>query len=485
MLARVSRRGLATIAAGPRASNANYTDSLIFKDEPKLPSMQTEIPGPEGKKILEHINKYQDPRSMNFAVDYEASLGNYITDSDGNKLLDVYCQIASIPLGYNNPRLLDLARSEEFAKAAMNRPAIGNFPPKQWAKWLEEGLLKVRPKGLEQVFTAMCGSCAVETAFKASFMLYSRKKRGMSEDFTEQDLQSCMRNQQPGSPDLAIMSFTHGFHGRMFGSLSATRSKPIHKLDIPSFGHWPQVPFPANKFPYEKYEAENKKEEERCLAEVEKTIKNSPVPIVATIVEPIQSEGGDCHASNDFFRKLRTLLKDNDVLMIVDEVQTGVGATGDFWAHEAWGLDTPPDMVTFSKKAQSAGFYHNEQMRPNKPYRNFNTWMGDPIRVLQTREIVREIEEKNLLSLVKNTGAYLMSELSKFNGIDNLRGRGTFIAFDMPTTEKRDAFVGEMRKRGVNCGGSGEKTIRMRPMLVLQKQGADVFLDAAENVLHA
>lgn len=190
-----------------------------------------------------------------------------------------------------------------------------------------------------------------------------------------------------GSPDLAILSFGKAFHGRMFGSLSTTHSKAIHKLDslslsllklmiVPSF-NWPSVPFPMLKYPLEENIAANRREEDLCLAQVEKTIKEWHSPVVAVVVEPIQSEGGDNHASATFFHGLRDITKRLGVLMIVDEVQTGVGSTGTFWAHEKWGLSKgdEPDIVTFSKKFQAAGWYfHDEKLIPNKPYRQFNTW---------------------------------------------------------------------------------------------------------------
>jgi 4-aminobutyrate aminotransferase / (S)-3-amino-2-methylpropionate transaminase len=145
---------------------------------------------------------------------------------------------------------------------------------------------------------------------------------------------------------------------------------------VPSF-KWPSVPFPMLQYPLEENIEVNRREEERCLAEVEKTLKEWHCPVVAVVVEPIQSEGGDNHASPAFFRGLREITKRNGALMIVDEVQTGVGSTGTFWAHEKWGLSkgNEPDIVTFSKKFQAAGWYfHNEKLIPNKPYRQFNTW---------------------------------------------------------------------------------------------------------------
>lgn len=93
-------------------------------------------------------------------VDYDASNGNFIVDADSNTLLDVFAQISSIALGYNPPPLLEVARSDEFVRAAINRPALGSFPPVKWAEWLEGGMLTVKPKGLHHLVTTLCGSSA-------------------------------------------------------------------------------------------------------------------------------------------------------------------------------------------------------------------------------------------------------------------------------------------------------------------------------------
>jgi len=346
-------------------------------------------------------------------------------------LLDVYAQIASIPVGYNNPSLLLAATSPEIVSATVNRPALGNFPQHDYADILESGILSVAPKGLDQVFTAQAGSDANELAYKAAFMWKRRMERGGPEvEFTEEEMSSSMNNESPGAPDLSILSFKSGFHGRLFGSLSTTRSKPIHKLDIPAFD-WPQAPFPSLRYPLDDpSNAEfNAKEEQRCLDEAEHLITTYHNKPVAAVIEPIQSEGGDNHALPSFFRGLRALTKKHNILMIVDEVQTGVGATGKFWAHEHWDLQDPPDMVTFSKKAQTAGYYFgNPDLRPNRPYRQFNTWMGDPARALLFRAIIKEIERLDLVKNTAQTGRYLYAGLERLaqqypNEIMNLRGK--------------------------------------------------------------
>jgi len=399
-----------------------------------------------------------------------------------------YAQIASIPVGYNNPALHKAAVSEEMACALINRPALGNFPSHDWASILETGILTVAPKGLDQVFTGMSGSDANETAYKAAFMYRRQQERGGAHvEFSEEDIASSMLNQSPGAPQLSILSFKTAFHGRLFGSLSTTRSKPIHKLDIPAFD-WPQATFPLLKYPLEDNVAENKKAEEEALADVERLITSHHLPPCAVVVEPIQSEGGDNHASPAFFQGLRTLTKKHNVLFIVDEVQTGVGATGKFWAHDHWNLDSPPDMVTFSKKAQTAGYYFgNPELRPNKPYRQFNTWMGDPARAILFRAIIKEIERLDLVKHTAETGEYLYAGIeslaSKYpHDFLNLRGKGqgTFIAFDSP---KRDEFLKKAKSMGVNIGGSGERAVRLRPMLIFQKHHADILLEAMEKIV--
>lgn len=399
-----------------------------------------------------------------------------------------YAQIASIPIGYNNPALIKAAQSPEMINGLVNRPALGTFPPHDWANVLKSGILKVAPKGLDQVFTAMAGSDANETAYKAAFMWRRAHDRGGHQvEFTEEELSSAMNNQSPGASNLSILSFKTAFHGRLFGTLSTTRSKPIHKIDIPAFD-WPQATFPQLKYPLEKHVEENRAAEQASIDEVENLILNYHNPPAAVVVEPIQSEGGDNHASPEFFRKLRAVTRKHNVLLIVDEVQTGVGATGKFWAHEHWNLEDPPDMVTFSKKAQTAGYYFgNPELRPNKPYRQFNTWMGDPARALIFRAIIGEIERLDLVANTARVGSYLFGKLEalaeKYPGqFDNLRGkdRGTFIAFDNP---RRDEFLGRARKFGVNIGGSGQSAVRLRPMLIFQEKHADLLVDALERVV--
>lgn len=461
-----------------------------YPDEPKTPQILTnDIPGPVGTKLNKELGEIFDNRASYFITDYYNSVGNYIADADGNKLLDIYAQIASIALGYNNPKLIEMAKLQEMTNAIVNRPALACFPSIDYGKILKEGILAAAPPGMTKVWTSLSGSDANETAYKAAFMYQAAKKRG-SLDFTSEELTSVMDNKTPGASDMTILSFEKGFHGRLFGSLSTTRSKAIHKLDIPAFS-WPKAPFPQLKYPLEEFAEENRREEEQCLEEFENIIKLQKKHLIAAIiVEPVQSEGGDNHATPFFFQGLRDITIKHDILMIVDEVQTGVGATGKFWAHEHWGLTSPPDMVSFSKKFQAAGFYFsNPDLQPKQPYRQFNTWCGDPSKALVAKTIYQEIKKNDLVAKTANVGAYLYSGLSslfaKYPQLQNLRGkdRGTFIAWDCRSPSERNQILALCRKGGVNVGGCGDQSIRLRPMLIFGEKHADVFLDVLETSL--
>ena len=234
-----------------------------------------------------------------------------------------FAQIASIPVGYNNPRLVKAAQSPEMIRALVNRPALGSFPPTDWLETLRQGILKAAPPGFDQVFTSMNGSDANESAYKAACIWKAQMDRGgPGVDFTPEEIESAMLNKAPGSPNYSILSFKGGFHGRLFGSLATTRSKPIHKLDIPAFD-WPCAPFPKLRYPLEDNIRANAEEEARCLEETERLITSFHNPVAAVVVEPIQSEGGDNHASPAFFQCLREMTLRHNVIFIVDEVQTG------------------------------------------------------------------------------------------------------------------------------------------------------------------
>ena len=167
--------------------------------------------------------------------------------------LDTVQHISSRALGYNMPKMLELTKSKQMAHFIANRPALGLYPPKNWESLIEKAFMDVAPPGLNNVQSTMCGSCAVEGAFKFAFMGRGAAKRGGSHvEPSDEELNSCLRNSMPGSPNYGILSFKNGFHGTMLGSLSTTRNMSrigsFRKVDIPSFD-WPMADAPQYRYP--------------------------------------------------------------------------------------------------------------------------------------------------------------------------------------------------------------------------------------------
>uniref|UniRef100_H2Y7H1 4-aminobutyrate aminotransferase, mitochondrial n=1 Tax=Ciona savignyi TaxID=51511 RepID=H2Y7H1_CIOSA len=461
-------------------------------DKYTRPAVKTEIPGPKSK-----VRQYR-PRAimcntgaLSFFCDFEQSKGNYLVDADENVLLDCFQQISSLPLGYNNQELLDLCKNDHFQATLLNRPALGTFPGLGFPQLVEDSLLRVPPPGLNQVITMACGSCSNENAYKAIFMWYMKKKRGQEMPVLD-DLayETCMKNQVPGSPKLSILSFDGAFHGRTLGTLSTTHSKPIHKLDIPAFD-WPIAPFPRLKYPLEVHESENAAEEARCLEIVEDLINewNTKAPVAGIVIEPIQAEGGDNHASCEFFRKLRDIALKYDIAFQVDEVQTGMAITGKWWAHEHWGLETPPDIVSFAKKMFVGGFYFSDAIRWNMGYRIYNTWMGEPSKLHFLKKTIEIVNSQNLVNQAQLTGDYLMKGLKELESaypalLNSSRGQGLFCATSISGDGARDKVSKDLLNQGVLVGSCGNESIRFRPSLLFSPAHVDIVLDKLNVALN-
>lgn len=460
---------------------------LVLAGEPARANVVTAIPGPKSLALRERHGAIQDARTIHFYQDAQRSQGNYLVDVDGNTLLDVYGHIAALPLGYNHPDLLHAWRSGRFDWCAGWRPSLGVAVPPEWVN-VAESLMRVAPAGMAHVFTVTTGAEAVENALKAAFVALAARQRAGAPARAE-ELAACMLNAQSRANAMKVISFTGGFHGRSLGSLSATRSKAIHKLDFPAFD-WPVVAFPANRFPLSEHAAVNAEAEAASLAAVEACFLANPDNIAAVIVEPIQGEGGDRHASPEFFRGLRRLCTRHGAALIADEVQTGVGSTGRMWAHETWGVEGAPDIVTFSKKMQLGGFYCRPAFMPAEPLRIFNTWLGDPIRGAQAEVILEVIERDRLIEYSADVGARLVTRLEELQSahpdvLAQARGQGTYAAIDVATAALRDRIVKAAQREGVELGGSGDRSLRFRPALVFGAHHTDELLERLERAVRA
>lgn len=458
--------------------------------------MKTEVPGPASMKLFEEHNPQgASAGAVQFFGDYQASEGCYLVDADGNRLLDMFSQIASLPLGYNHPALTAAMMDPLFQTYTTSRSAVALMPPKELPQLLRDTLLKIAPKGLTRVQTMLCGSSANENAFKAAFFAFKARQRREEgrgpTDFNQEELDSCMVNQAPGcANDLSIISFHGGFHGRTMGALTCTHSKTLHKLDAPAFD-WPTADFPKTLYPLAEHAAENAAEEARCLEGVREIFlqrRSENRPVAGLVVEPVLSEGGDLHASANFFKGLQRACADFGAAFILDEVQTGLGSTGRMWAHEAWGLEESPDFVCFSKKALAGGYYYKDSFQPSQGYRIFNTWMGDLAKVLLLKTVLETVEKEGLLKQVRQTGEQLMKVLHRASEehpqyVSNVRGVGTVIAFDCASPALRDSLNIALRNNGVLPGTNGIASVRFRPSLTFGPREVQEFTEAFTTTL--
>ncbi|KAL8623439.1 hypothetical protein ACOMHN_058885 [Nucella lapillus] len=457
--------------------------------EPAEPCMRTTVPGPRSAQLKKELDQIQNTGAVHFFVDYKNSRGNYVADVDGNVMLDVFTQIASLPLGYNHPRMISAFTNPDNMVPFVNRPALGSFPPGDLVQRLKSTLLSVSPRGLSHVQTMACGSCSIEHGQKAMFMAYMRRERGGRAP-TVEEMESSVVGQLPGSPRLSVLSFRGAFHGRGMGALACSHAKWFHKLDFP-VPDWPMASFPQLRYPLKENQRENDEEERRCLEEVEDLIASygrKGCPVAGIICEPIQAEGGDNHASPAFFQGLQDIAEKHNAYLLLDEVQTGCGASGKFWAHEHFHLREAPDIVTFAKKMMTGGFYYKEEQKATEGYRIYNTWMGDPSKLVLLEEVLKVIREEELVNGVEVMGTYLLHGLTSLQNqypglMQNARGLGTLCAADFHSTAQRDKVVATLRNRGVNAGTCGVAAMRLRPSLLFTRRHADLFLTHLESVL--
>ena len=208
------------------------------------------------------------------------------------------------------------------------------------------------------------------------------------------------------------------------------------------------------------------------------------------IVEPIQGEGGDNHFRPEFFRELRRLADENEFMLIVDEVQTGMGATGKMWACEHMGIK--PDIIVFGKKAQVCGIIVGPRVDevPDNVFvvssRINSTWGGSLTDMVRGQRYLEIMAEDNLVENAGRMGQLLLNGLDelarKSDLISNVRGRGMMVAFDLPDGRSRDIFRGLLENGlvALRCGG---RSIRFRPALDLDAATVENGLAIVEDSL--
>lgn len=417
------------------------------------------------------LNKHILADGYDMVLDLKKSKGAYLHDSkSGRDFLDFFTFFASNPLGMNHKRLAD---DDEFIRkigeAAINKPSNSDVYTEEMAHFVETFSRVGIPDYMPYAFFVSGGALAVENALKVAF---------------DWKVQKNFRKGYRTEKGHKVLHLDKAFHGRSGYTLSLTNTDPKKVKYFPKFD-WPRIHNPAITFPLNSAHTEKViREEKMALAQARQYFETYKDDIACILLEPIQGEGGDNHFRKEFHQGLRDLADEFDALLIYDEVQTGVGLTGKFWAHEYF---VKPDILAFGKKAQVCGILASTRVDDietncfHVSSRINSTWGGNLVDMVRFDRILEVIEEENLVENAAHTGAYLQDKLENWANeeeyVNNPRGRGLFCAVDLPDTHSRDAVIKECVHNGMMILGCGTKTIRFRPPLTIQKEHIDEGLN--------
>ncbi|MEJ2110739.1 MAG: L-lysine 6-transaminase [Acidobacteriota bacterium] len=427
------------------------------------------------KSLARHILT----EGFDIIFDMDRSEGSWLVDQrNGDRYLDLFSMYASMAVGYNHPTLV--AARSELGRLAVNKPSNSDIYTQAMAEFLETFSRTGIPRYLPHTFFVEGGTLAVENALKAAFDWKTQKNR---------------KTGKSGIRAGQIIHFRQAFHGRSGYALSMTNTFDARKTRyFPRFG-WPQIVNPKVMFPLDPPELERVENLERkAIKNIEEILESNGREIAALIIEPIQGEGGDNHFRGEFLRALRRICDTHDILFILDEVQTGVGLTGKFWAHEHFEIQ--PDILSFGKKTQVCGILASERLDEiennvfGEKSRINSTFGGGLIDMVRATYILQIIEEENLVENARIQGDLLLAGIRELAAdfpewISNPRGRGLMCAFDAPDSKIRDRIIQALMKEKLLIVGCGARGVRFRPHLVVRedeiRQGLDIIRHVLKN----
>jgi len=448
------------------------------------------MPGPTNQKpttknsVIVHpsevhavLNRHMLADGFSFVVDLQKSHGSYIYDSRTNRtLLDFFSFFASGAIGMNHPKMMTPEFLTKLGRTAVHKPSNSDAYTIEMAEFVETFARIAQPEYLPHAFFIEGGTLGNENALKAAFDWKVRKNfaKGYTREIGTQ-----------------VIHFINAFHGRSGYTLSLTNSEPIKIKYFPKF-NWPRIHNPVLTFPLTDAKLEQvKREETIAIEQIKKVIAENKDDIAALIIEPVQAEGGDKHFRKEFFIELRTICDENEIMLIFDEVQVGVGITGKMWAHEYF---VKPDMMTFGKKLHVCGFVSSTRIDEiaenvfHVPSRLNSTFGGNFIDMVRATKILEIIQEEQLVENARVVGEYLHKNLNALENefpelVSNTRGLGLLCAMDLDSRQNRDLIKEKALDNGLILIGCSDRTIRFRPPLNLSESEADEGIDILRRCL--
>src|SRR5213596_1980296 len=422
--------------------------------------------------VLETIEQHVLLDGFKIVVDLDRSRGSYLYNAvDNRRLIDLYGFFGSMPVGFNHPHFDEPQVRRDLLRAAKVKIANSDIYSDGYAEFIKTFDRVVGFPPLERYLFIEGGALAVENCLKAAMDWKVRKNVAAGH----------------GERGTKTLHFRHAFHGRSGYTMSLTNTDP-RKTDLFAKFDWPRVSNPSIDFSLEESEREadviyQKKKSE---AEIREHIARDKMDICAIIIEPIQGEGGDNHFRGEWLQTLRRICDENEILLIFDEIQCGMGATGRNWCCEHFNV--LPDLLAFGKKAQVCGVMAGPRLDEVKDNafrlssRLNSTWGGNFTDMVRSTHFLRIIEEEHLVENAAKVGGYFLDQLHDLQKEEALisaaRGRGLFLAFDLPDAKTREEFWKGFFDLGVLTLRSGENSIRFRPPLDITAEVIDEAMEA-------
>lgn len=440
---------------------------MITATENKFPQIKTALPGPKGQQVIAYDAKYISPSlSRDYPLVAERASGAIVEDPDGNLFLDFAAGIAVCSTGHCHPKVVAAIQKQA---AELIHIAGTDFYHRHMPQ-LAERLVATMPQSHQwKVFFGNSGTEAVEGAIKLARYSTKRDK---------------------------LIAFYGCFHGRTLGSLSLTASKNTQRKYFGTLlGGVEHIPYPYA------YRCALGHTNENCGSEIIELLENqifkrlfAPEEVAAIIVEPIQGEGGFIPAPLTFLQELQRVCNKNGIMLILDEVQAGVGRTGKMWAYDHAGIT--PDIVLTAKGIGSgmpiSAFIAKESVMRWKAGSHGTTYGGNPVCVASALATL-DLVEGGLMANAKKVGDYMFGKIGdwprRFKIVGDVRGKGLMIGVefvrDQKTKEKaqdlRDQVVQHAFRKGLLTLGSGENSIRMSPPLIIDEEQADCAIGIMEE----
>lgn len=428
-----------------------------------VPWIRTPLPGPRASQLIATDEAFTSPSYTRvYPLAVERGEGAVIEDVDGNRFLDFTAGIAVCSTGHCHPQIVAAVQQQAARLIHMSGTDFYYAPQGELAKKLAQ----IAPGGGDKrVFFTNSGAESVEAAFKLARYHTGRQH---------------------------MIAFFGAFHGRTMGALSLTGSKVVQRR-----GFAPLIPLVSHvDFPKGERPGSHAETMEQLADLFRRTV--APQEVAAIIVEPIQGEGGYLVPPAAFHQELRNLCDQHGILLIADEVQSGMGRTGKMFAMEHFGV--APDIVCLAKGIASGmplgAIIARADIMDWGPGSHASTFGGNPVSCVAALETIKLLES-GLMENARDVGAYLKARLAELMErhtlIGDVRGMGLMVGVELvrnretkePAASEREEVVQECFRRGLLLLGCGVSTLRFCPPLVVTKEQCDVAVGILDEVLAA